>query len=36
VYAALHARKQKRSALLNQKKIEQALAERKKCTKEKA
>lgn len=33
VYAALNARKQKRRSLLNQKKIEQALAERKKCSK---
>lgn len=32
VYAALNARKQKRRSLLNQKKIEQALAERKKCS----
>ncbi len=31
VYAALNARKQKRQSLLNQKKVEQALAERKKC-----
>jgi NAD-dependent dihydropyrimidine dehydrogenase PreA subunit len=31
VYAALNARKQKRKSLLNQKKVEQALAERKKC-----
>ena len=35
VYAALNARKQKRQSLLNQKKIEQALAERKKCAEEK-
>jgi NAD-dependent dihydropyrimidine dehydrogenase PreA subunit len=32
VYAALNARKQKRRSLLNQKKIEQALAERKNCS----
>jgi len=32
VYAALNARKQKRRSLLNQKKIEKALAERKKCS----
>ncbi len=32
VYAALNARKQKRRSLLNQKKVEQALAERKKCS----
>ncbi len=32
VYATLHARKQKRRSLLNQKKIEKALAERKKCS----
>ncbi len=32
VYAALNARKQKRRSLLDQKKIEQALAERKKCS----
>ena len=32
VYAALNARKQKRRSLLNKKKIEQALAERKKCS----
>lgn len=32
VYAALKARKQKRRSLLNKKKIEQALAERKKCS----
>lgn len=31
VYAALNARKQKRQSLLNQKKVEQALAERKNC-----
>ncbi|NOU35751.1 MAG: ferredoxin family protein [Kiritimatiellaceae bacterium] len=35
VYAALNARKQKRRTLLNQKKVEQALAERKKCAEEK-
>lgn len=32
IYATLNARKQKRRSLLNQKKIEQALAERKKCS----
>ena len=32
VYAALNARKQKRRSLLNQKKIEKALEERKKCS----
>ena len=32
VYAALNARKQKRKALLNRKKIEQALEERRKCS----
>jgi NAD-dependent dihydropyrimidine dehydrogenase PreA subunit len=32
VYAALNARKQKRRTLLNQKKVEQALAERKHCS----
>jgi NAD-dependent dihydropyrimidine dehydrogenase PreA subunit len=32
VYAALNARKQKRRALLNKKKIEKALAERKQCS----
>ena len=36
VYAALNARKQKRRALLNKKKIEKALAERKKCSEDKA
>lgn len=35
VYAALNARKQKRRSLLNQKKIEKALAERKKCSEKK-
>jgi len=35
IYAALNARKQKRQSLLNQKKVEQALAERKKCAEEK-
>lgn len=34
VYAALNARKQKRRSLLNQKKVEQALTERKNCSKE--
>ena len=32
VYATLNARKQKRRSLLNRKKIEQALAERNKCS----
>lgn len=32
IYAALNARKQKRRSLLNRKKIEQALAERSKCS----
>lgn len=32
VYAALNARKQKRRSLLNEKKIEKALAERRKCS----
>ena len=32
VYAALNARKQKRRSLFNKKKLEQALAERKKCS----
>jgi NAD-dependent dihydropyrimidine dehydrogenase PreA subunit len=32
VYAALNARKQKRRALLNKKKVEQALAERNRCS----
>lgn len=32
VYAALNARKEKRRSLLNQKKIEKALAERRKCS----
>ncbi|HNX52190.1 MAG TPA: ferredoxin family protein [Pontiellaceae bacterium] len=36
VYAALNARKQKRRSLLDQKKVEQALAERKKCSEDKA
>jgi len=36
VYAALNARKQKRRSLLNQKKIEKALAERKKCSEKKS
>jgi NAD-dependent dihydropyrimidine dehydrogenase PreA subunit len=36
VYTALNARKQKRRALLDQKKIELALAERKKCSEGKA
>ena len=36
VYAALNARKQKRRSLLNQKKIDRALAERKKCSEKKA
>ena len=36
VYAALNARKQKRRALLNKKKIEKALAERAKCSEDKA
>jgi NAD-dependent dihydropyrimidine dehydrogenase PreA subunit len=35
-YAALNARKQKRQALLNQKMLEKALAERKKCSETKA
>ena len=35
VYAALNARKKKRRSLLNQKKIEKALAERKKCSEKK-
>ncbi|MFA6174867.1 MAG: ferredoxin family protein, partial [Kiritimatiellales bacterium] len=35
IYAALNARKQKRQSLLNRKKVEQALAERKKCAEEK-
>jgi NAD-dependent dihydropyrimidine dehydrogenase PreA subunit len=36
VYAALNARKQKRRSLLNQKKLEKALAERKKCSEKNA
>lgn len=32
VYAALHARKEKRRTLLNRKKIEQALEERRRCS----
>lgn len=36
VYAALNARKQKRRSLLNQKKIEKALAERKNCSEKKS
>ena len=36
VYAALNARKQKRRSLLNQKKLEKALAERKKCSEKKS
>jgi len=36
VYAALNARKQKRCSLLNQKKLEKALAEREKCSGKKA
>ncbi len=36
VYAALNARKHKRRSLLNQKKIDQALAERKNCSEGKA
>jgi len=36
VYAALNARKQKRRSLLNQKKLEKALAEREKCSGKKA
>jgi ferredoxin len=35
VYTALNARKQKRRSLLNQKKIEQALEERRKCSEHK-
>jgi NAD-dependent dihydropyrimidine dehydrogenase PreA subunit len=35
VYAALNARKEKRQSLLNQKKLEKALAERKKCSEKK-
>jgi NAD-dependent dihydropyrimidine dehydrogenase PreA subunit len=36
VYAALNARKEKRRSLLNQKKIEQALEERRRCSGDKA
>ncbi|VGO21762.1 4Fe-4S dicluster domain-containing protein [Pontiella sulfatireligans] len=36
VYAALNARKQKRRSLLNEKKLEHALAERKKCSEKKS
>lgn len=36
VYAALNARKQKRRSLLNQKKVEKALAERRKCSGDKS
>ena len=35
VYAALNARKEKRRSLLNKKKVEQALAERKNCSEKK-
>lgn len=35
VYAALNARKKKRRSLLNRKKVEQALAERRRCSEEK-
>lgn len=35
VYAALNARKEKRRSLLNQKKIEKALEERRKCSEDK-